>query len=357
MKITKATRKYEQWLAGHCRIVRRDLDRKHQLMRESAFCFFRGTFYRWMQRWPEVCPDLAKAPEVPAVGDLHVENFGTWRDAEGRLVWGVNDFDECAPLPYTIDLVRLAASAILASREAKLGLSDGEICDAILAGYRASLTRFGAPFVLEGQHHWLHHAATAGRRPPAEFWAAMAKLPAAGPTLSAKARATLWVSLPAFATDVVFKRRVAGVGSLGRPRFVALANWGGGSVAREVKAWIPSAVFWAEGSRRSRSYSADTADAAVRTPDPTLRFRRRWIVRRLAPDCIRVTLADLPRDRDERRLLAGMGAEAANIHLGGAKAAARALQHLRRLRPTWLAIAGPRMADAMTADWRAFKTE
>jgi len=31
---------------------------------------------------------------VLAVGDLHVENFGTWRDAEGRLIWGVNDFDE-----------------------------------------------------------------------------------------------------------------------------------------------------------------------------------------------------------------------------------------------------------------------
>ena len=29
-----------------------------------------------------------------SVGDLHVENFGTWRDSEGRLIWGINDFDE-----------------------------------------------------------------------------------------------------------------------------------------------------------------------------------------------------------------------------------------------------------------------
>jgi len=36
---------------------------------------------------------------VLAVGDLHVENFGTWRDAEGRLIWGVNDFDEAWRLP------------------------------------------------------------------------------------------------------------------------------------------------------------------------------------------------------------------------------------------------------------------
>lgn len=37
-----------------------------------------------------------------AIGDLHVENYGTWRDAEGRWVWGVNDFDEAFPMAYTI---------------------------------------------------------------------------------------------------------------------------------------------------------------------------------------------------------------------------------------------------------------
>ena len=47
-------------------------------MAESAFPFFRATFYRWLQLWPEICSDLAKAPSVLAVGDLH-----TWRDEEG----------------------------------------------------------------------------------------------------------------------------------------------------------------------------------------------------------------------------------------------------------------------------------
>ena len=27
---------------------------------------------------------LMRGPEVVAVGDIHVENFGTWRDLEGR---------------------------------------------------------------------------------------------------------------------------------------------------------------------------------------------------------------------------------------------------------------------------------
>ena len=47
----------------------------------------------------EICPQLASAPSVLAVGDIHLENFGTWRDAEGRLIWGVNDFDEAAEMP------------------------------------------------------------------------------------------------------------------------------------------------------------------------------------------------------------------------------------------------------------------
>src|SRR5712664_3250736 len=105
-------------------------------MAEAAFPFLRATFYRWMQIWPEVCPDLAKAPQVLGIGDLHVENFGTWRDAEGRLVWGVNDFDEAAAVPYTNDLVRLAASALLAIEGGHLSLKAKDACAVILDGYR-----------------------------------------------------------------------------------------------------------------------------------------------------------------------------------------------------------------------------
>lgn len=48
--------------------------------------------------------------QVLAVGDLHVNSLGSWRDAEGRLCWGVDDFDEAYPLAYTNDLVWVAAS-------------------------------------------------------------------------------------------------------------------------------------------------------------------------------------------------------------------------------------------------------
>ncbi len=67
---------------------------QEQSTRLSPFAFMRATFYRWVQLWKDQCRVEAAAPSVLAVGDLHIENFGTWRDAEGRLIWGVNDFDE-----------------------------------------------------------------------------------------------------------------------------------------------------------------------------------------------------------------------------------------------------------------------
>nr|MDP9120617.1 DUF2252 domain-containing protein [Acidobacteriota bacterium] len=91
MSIQEATQQYEAWLAGQITLIQTDLERKHEAMREDLFPFLRATYYRWAQLFPEVCKDLAGAPEVLAVGDLHVENFGTWRDHEGRLVWGIND--------------------------------------------------------------------------------------------------------------------------------------------------------------------------------------------------------------------------------------------------------------------------
>src|ERR1700704_5806723 len=136
MNVVKATRQFEAWLGNLTPLVKKDLRLKHEAMKSTAFRFFRATYYRWAQIWPKVCPDLAKSPQVLAVGDLHVENFGTWRDIEGRLIWGVNDFDEAHPLPYTADLVRLAASASLAIKYDHLTIGRGEACDCILDGYR-----------------------------------------------------------------------------------------------------------------------------------------------------------------------------------------------------------------------------
>src|SRR3954447_20768636 len=102
-----STRAYEAWMAENIAVNHRELKKKHKAMRKNDFQFLRATFYRWAEQFPAQLPALADAPTVPMVGDVHVENFGLWRDVEGRLVWGVNDFDEAARGPYTNDLVRL----------------------------------------------------------------------------------------------------------------------------------------------------------------------------------------------------------------------------------------------------------
>src|SRR5580693_8548736 len=160
MTIKKATQSYEAWLAKQITVLKPDLKRKHLAMAQDVFPFLRATFYRWMQIWAEE----NKAPKVLAVGDLHVENFGTWRDVEGRLVWGINDFDEAYNLPYTIDLVRLAASAHIAIREAKLKIGPEDACDAILSGYRKGIESGGRPLVLAEDHPWLRSMVTGVER-------------------------------------------------------------------------------------------------------------------------------------------------------------------------------------------------
>ena len=155
MTIVQATRKFERWLTQQTAVVRMQLSEKHRRMAESPLIFLRGRIYRWSQMWPEVCPELARASHVLAIGDLHVDSFGTWRDVAGRLVWGADDFDEAFYLPYTQDLLRLAVSARLAISEESLALGWKDACDSILEGYRDGLSSGGRAFVLEEQHRWL----------------------------------------------------------------------------------------------------------------------------------------------------------------------------------------------------------
>src|SRR2546427_11884091 len=146
--IVEATARYEAWLAERIPLVKADLEHKHRTMSAGTFPFLRATFYRWAARWRAIAGDEAVAPTVLAVGDLHVENFGTWRDAEGRLGWGVNDFDEAWPLPYTNDLGRLATSALGAREDHDLEIDRKEAVGAILDGYREGVRRGGHAVVL-----------------------------------------------------------------------------------------------------------------------------------------------------------------------------------------------------------------
>jgi hypothetical protein len=361
MNISKATRAYETWLARRITLLPADLKRKHQAMAQDVFPFLRATFYRWMQLWPGICADEARAPRVLAVGDLHVENFGTWRDVEGRLVWGINDFDEVYELPYTIDLVRLAASAHIAIREARLKIAAKDACVAILAGYKKGLEKGGLPIVLAEEHEWLRHMVTGVLRDPIPYWKKLDSLPACKGRIPKSARRAIERLLPEPDLDYRIAHRIAGLGSLGRERYVATANFDGARVAREAKALAPSACVWAAQEKGKAKVSEriryqEALDRSVRAIDPFVKLRGSWIVRRLAPDCSRVEISSMPKERDESKLLRAMGFETANVHLGSRRAAKQILPDLGKRSPDWLHAAATAMVKATTADfneWRA----
>lgn len=356
MNVVKATRQFEAWLAQRTHLDKKTLCLKHSRMKEELFAFFRATYYRWAQLWPEVCPELAKAPHVLVVGDLHIENFGTWRDIEGRLIWGVNDFDEVSSLSYAIDLVRLAVSAHLAVDVGSLPLKREDICDALLEGYRESLQGKGCAFVLGEQHQWLRLIAQGELRDPVHFWAKMDALPTLRNDAPISAIDALEHLMPVPGIPYRLARRVAGLGSLGHARYVAIANWHGGRIAREAKALVPSASSWANNHEGPAEILYQTIiNRAVRCPDPFVQLRGRWIVRRLAPDCSRIELASLRAPSTELRLLHAMGWETANIHLGTASARKILLRHLAKEKGKWLHHAAEAMLEAVRSDWNVWK--
>jgi hypothetical protein len=359
MKIPKATSSYEAWLAKHITLLPADLTRKHQAMAQDVFPFLRATFYRWMQLWPQVCAGDVTAPRVLAVGDLHVENFGTWRDVEGRLVWGINDFDEAYEMPYTIDLVRLAASAHIAIRESRLKIAAEDACAAILAGYKKSLAMGGLPYVLAEEHEWLRHMMTGVLREPMQFWQKLDSLPTWKGRVPKSARRAIERLLPEPGLNYRVVHRIAGLGSLGRERYVGIAMYRGAHVARETKALAPSACVWVASGRVSQRIRYQEAlDRSVRAIDPFVHLKGSWIVRRLAPDCSRVELASMPKERDESRLLHAMGFETANVHLGTPGAAKTILRDLGKRSSDWLHKAATAMVKATVQDWREWrKTE
>lgn len=285
VNIKEATASYEKWMRRCTTVISSDLQSKHEQMKESPFLFLRGTFYRWAQQWSSICTELCNAPQVLAVGDLHVNSFGTWRDVEGRLCWGVDDFDESYWLPYTNDLVRLAASMKIVATAEGLAIKVKAGCDAILEGYVHSLKERGRPIVLAEREQKLGKLGVDSFKPPTDFWEKLNRLPAVRHPLALDVRRALEKTLPDPQMGYKVVRRQAGLGSLGQQRFVAIGVWRGGCVAREAKAMLPSACVWVSGEVGHRQSNYENAiKSAVRSPDPFQVIQGSWLIRRLSPD-------------------------------------------------------------------------
>ena len=334
---------FEAWLRTQCKVVEDDLAFKHERMSKDAFTFLRATYFRWAKRIEAVCPELAKAPAVLSVGDTHIENFGTWRDADGRLVWGINDFDEAAVIPYPFDLVRLAASARLAPQSM---LDTGDAARAIATGYRRGLEQ-PRPTLLDEQNVWMRPFVVCSDADRARFWNEVEAYPTVDPP--ADAADCLRSSLPETATVERFVSRRKGGGGLGRPRYIAIAAWRGGRIVREAKALISSAWEWAHGDGAKTSAFLDLANGKFRSPDPFLRESAGFIVRRIAADSRKIDLPDNAGAELNLKLLDAMGFDLGAIHGAGDPQAI--LKDLLNRPDGWLHDAAKAAAESVKQDF------
>lgn len=307
MDIIASTNRYETWLGAQTELIPHHLGLKHSLMEESSFAMLRAAYYHWTLMFRD---SGITGTSCPSAGDLHIENFGTWRDAEGRLVWGINDYDEAADLPWQNDLLRLIASALLALDEDMLDVKPSAIASAVLSGYAKGLAGKTKVYILAEKNEWLRDIAKSQLKHPDAFFEKLSAEARVDPPDAV--RHILLAGLPQGAGEIVFFLRQAGLGSLGRPRYAAIATWNGGWIAREVRYVCAPAQNAFEIS--AESSTGRILEKRITSPDPFRRQDQQWLLRRLAPDCVKLDIADLQHTEDQKKLLAAMGRETAAVH-------------------------------------------
>jgi uncharacterized protein (DUF2252 family) len=115
------------------------LERKFTGMRESPFAFFRATAHLFYDDLPAASV-LDDAPPAWISGDLHLENFGSYRGDNGLAYFDLNDFDEGALASPVLEVTRFLTSVFLAAHTLGLGSSDASsLSETFLAAYGAAL--------------------------------------------------------------------------------------------------------------------------------------------------------------------------------------------------------------------------
>jgi hypothetical protein len=147
----------------------------------------------------------------------------------------------------------------------------------------------------------------------------------------------------------------------GRPRFVAVAKWRGGSIVREAKALVPAAWNWAH-NRNGPNRFEELAKGEYRAFDPWLKVTDRFIYRRLAADARKVNLTNStdiepmqPAAENVRKLLEAMGFDLGAIH-AAAKTKVKAItEDLNGRDSGWLHAAAKEAAAWVNGDYEEWR--
>ncbi|WP_338415745.1 DUF2252 domain-containing protein [uncultured Sphaerotilus sp.] len=370
---------------------------KYQAMRTNPFVFLRGSCHLFHARLP-VTTELRKAPAVWTCGDLHLENFGSYKGDSRQVQFDINDFDESLLAPATWDLVRLLTSVVVGRQSGSLGrrvgASSRQLCEVLLQAYVQAL--------VDGKARWVDRdtapppvsdllQAVRGRSRP-EFLDSRTELKGRQRRIRVDGQKALMASedeqakvrafMAGFASEQAKPRffdvldvaqRIAGTGSLGVERYIVLVRGKGspdGNYLLDLKKATPSSLqghvptvqpAWPDEAHRivaiqQRMQAAGMAFLhAVRLEDTP------FVLRALLPSEDRVTLAQVGRPVARlQQLLVVMGqclawAQLRSSGRGGAATADELIafgQQLKwRVRLIDLAHA---CAEDVQADWASF---
>ena len=217
---------------------------------------------------------------------------------------------------------------------------------AILEGYAAGL-RAPKPFVLDRDHRRMREIFVASEGERADFWKKMDGTNSAG-EIQPKQRYLGGLLAAMLDADVQMNvwPRTAGTGSLGRSRWVALAEWKGGPVVREAKAVVPSAWGRVRARNANKIAIMEIARGRYRASDPWYRLTAENVnVRRLSPNARKIEIDKNTKVLLEDQMLEAMGRELANVHLGVADRSTAIQQDLKARGDRWLVRATEKAAE------------
>ena len=300
---------------------------KYARMRASPYVFFRGTCHLFYDRFqPESLP--ADAPTGWICGDLHLENFGSYKGDNRLVYFDINDFDEAILAPVSWDLVRLLASIFAAQASLRIDAKQALLlCKEFMTSYGKALESGKASWVDRDSADGLVKALLDAlrNRNRALHLDKYSKLDKKSRVIrcdgerslkaSSKETARATALVETFAASQSGKKffevidvahRIAGVGSLGVERYMVLVKGKGSpdeNYLLDVKQSLPSSLEthvnisqpeWASQAARvvtlqSRMQAASTA---FLSPVVSAKGKRSYVVRALQPSSDRVALDD-----------------------------------------------------------------
>ena len=218
---------------------------KYKAMQNDALAFFRGTCHLFCEDWPKTHA-LNAVPNVWVCGDLHIENFGTYKGDNRLVYFDIADFDEALLAPCTWDVTRLLTSVLIAAKVQELRRKHSHaLCNVFLDAYTLALC--------DGKARWIERATAQGligvvfrgleQRKRSAFITKRTTMKSGKPKLLIDGTHTLSIDdddrervkrfMRAYAAEQAYPeffklldvaRRVAGTGSLGLPRYTVLIS-------------------------------------------------------------------------------------------------------------------------------------